>query len=301
MAIKIEMLKCFTMVAEHGSLSDAADALGRTPSAVSMMLKQFEEHVGSPLFETARKSRLTPIGELVFAEARREVTHFENTVSVIDGLSRSELGYLRLAVTPSVATAILPPVIFRFTQKYPEVQIDIRDMDSAAIARELARERADIGIGTLVEIEGMSRTKLFSDAFGVVCRKDHPLAQNWDQLTWRSLDEHVLIANGLCALITDPDFAPVLARSRLMVPNTASLMGLVREGVGITVLPRLAVTGLQSDIAFLPLADGTARRTVHMVSQPMKLLMPAAREFLKLITLMMREGSLSAETEIQTS
>ena len=47
MTIKIEMLRYFAMVAQRGSLSDAADALGRTPSAVSMMLKQFEDHVGS--------------------------------------------------------------------------------------------------------------------------------------------------------------------------------------------------------------------------------------------------------------
>ena len=299
MAIKIEMLRCFTMVVQHGGLSDAADALGRTPSAVSMMLKQFEDHVGSQLFESARKSRLTPIGRLIYEEARREVTHFENTVSVIEGLSRSELGYLRLAVTPSVATAILPAVIFRFTQKFPQIQIDIRDMDSATIMRNLIRERADIGIGSLAKTEGMDRKELFSDRFGVVCRKDHVLAQNWDQLSWHDMHEHVLIANGLCNLITDPDFAPILEKSRLMVPNTASLMGLVREGVGITVLPRLAVTGPLDDVAFLPLKDVTARRTVHLVSQPTNMLMPAAREFLKLIKLMGREGSLTPDLKFQ--
>lgn len=90
MAIKIGMLRCFTMVATYDSLSEAADALGRIPSAVSMMLKQFEEHVGSALFETARKSRLTPIGELILNEARRVVAHFENAVSVFEGLARSE-------------------------------------------------------------------------------------------------------------------------------------------------------------------------------------------------------------------
>ncbi len=299
MAIKIEMLRCFTTVARHGSLSDAAEALDRTPSAVSMMLKQFEDHIGAPLFETARKSRLTPIGALIFEEARREVTHFENTVAVIEGLSRSELGYLRLAVTPSVASAVLPVAISAFVQKHPNVQIDIRDMDSAAIAHELSRERADIGIGTLAEIEGMQRTKLFSDAFGVVCRRDHPLAENWDQLTWASMRDHVLIANGLCAQITDPDFAPLLTNSRLMVHNTASLLALVREGLGITVLPRLTVTGLQDDVVFLPLADVTVRRSVHMMSQPMNVLMPAAREFLKLIVQMMREGALLSASEIQ--
>jgi DNA-binding transcriptional LysR family regulator len=299
MAIKIEMLRCFTTVARHGSLSDAAEALDRTPSAVSMMLKQFEDHIGAPLFETARKSRLTPIGELIFEEARREVTHFENTVAVIEGLSRSELGYLRLAVTPSVASAVLPRAISSFAQQHPNVQVDIRDMDSAAIAHELSRERADIGIGTLAQVEGMQRTKLFSDAFGVVCRRDHPLADDWDQLTWASMTDHVLIANGLCEQITDPDFAPILAKSRLMVRNTASLLALVREGVGITVLPRLTVTGLQDDVVFLPLADVTARRTVHMMSQPMNVMMPAAREFLKLITAMLQKGALPCASEIQ--
>ncbi|WP_120502840.1 LysR family transcriptional regulator [Sulfitobacter mediterraneus] len=292
MVIKIDMLRCFTTVATHGSLSEAADALGRTPSAVSMMLKQFEEHVGSALFETARKSHLTPLGDLILAEARREVAHFEKTVSVIEGLSRSELGYLRLAVTPSVATTILPPVIFRFAQMYPKVQIDLRDMDSVTIARELDRERADIGIGSLTEVEGMRRTELFSDAFGLVCRKDDPLAKEWDNLSWRTMGDHPIIANGLCEQITDPDFAPILARSRLMVPNTASLLGLVRQGVGITVLPRLAVANVLDEFAFLPLADVATRRTVHLMSQPNTLLMPAAREFLKLITEMKRDGSL---------
>jgi DNA-binding transcriptional LysR family regulator len=299
LAIKIEMLKCFTMVAQHGSLADAADALGRTPSAVSMMLKQFEDHVGSPLFETARKSRLTPMGELIFAESRREVAHFENTVSVIEGLSRSELGYLRLAVTPSVAQAVLPPVIFEFVKRYPKIQIDLRDMDSAAIAYELTHERADIGIGTLAEVDGMRRTELFSDAFGVVCRMDHLLADNWDQLTWSTIGDHTLIANGLCRLITDPEFAPVLARSRLMVPNTTSLLGLVRQGVGITVLPKLAVAHLQDDLAFLPLTDVSARRTVHMMSRPMNVLMPAAGAFVELISEMKRDGKLALGSEFQ--
>lgn len=292
MAIKLEMLKCFAMVARHGSLSEAADALGRTPSAVSMMLRQFEDHVGHPLFETARKSRLTSLGELIFEEARREVSHFENTVSVIEEIARSEKGYLRLAVTPSVATAILPPVIRAFTAQHPKVQVDLRDMDSATITRELMRQRADIGIGTLPEIEGMTRQELFSDRFGVVCRSDDPLAQDWGDLNWRNMGDHVLIANGLCDLITDPDFAPILAKSRLRVPNTTSLLSLVTAGVGITILPRMAVSNLHQELVFLPLIDIAARRTVHMVSPRTHLLLPAARAFLSTVGAMSQEGIL---------
>ena len=292
MAIKLEMLKCFATVAQQGSLSAAAEELGRTPSAVSMMLKQFEDHVGSPLFETARKSRLTAVGELIFEEARRGVGHFENTVQVIGGIARADLGYLRLAVTPSVAATILPTVIRSFIAAHPRVQVDIRDMESTAIAHELIRERADIGIGSVPQIEGTVRQNLFSDAFGVVCRKDDPLVENWDQLTWRNLGDVILIANGLCDMITDPDFAPVLAGSRLRVANTTSLLSLVRQGVGITVLPRMAVEDHRRELAFLPLADLSARRKVEMVFAPRHLLMPAARAFVDTVAELQRDHRL---------
>ena len=82
MAIKIDMLRCFLTVAERGNLADAATALGRTPSAVSMMLRQFEDHIGAPLFEAGRKSRLTRLGELIRVEAGRELAHFDRTVAV---------------------------------------------------------------------------------------------------------------------------------------------------------------------------------------------------------------------------
>ena len=293
MGIKLDMLKYFCAVSQHGSLLDAANELGRTPSAVSMMLKQFEEHVGSPLFESARKSRLTPLGKMIYAEAQREVGHFDNTVSVIEGIARSQTGYLRLVVTPSFATEILPRVVSEYTAQHPKIQIDVRDMDSEAIANELLREKADIGIGTLPEFAGMRRQELFSDSFGVVCRKSDPLAHEWHQMNWQNMTHLNLIANGLCDRITDPDFVAILARSRLRVPNTTTLLSLVREGVGITILPRLAVPKTQDDLAFLPLSDPSLRRTVHMVSAQKNLLMPAAREFVSTITTMKYAGTLT--------
>ena len=177
MAIKIEMLRCFRAVVGQGSLAEAAQELGRTPSAVSMMLKQFEDHVGAPLFETARKSRLTPLGEMVHAEACRELAHFDRTIAVIEGLSRAEEGLVRIAATPSVATEILPAVIGSFLQDHPGVGIDLRDMDSLAVQHELAHERADIGLAGLGSQPGMDRHLLFSDRFGVVCQSGHRLTQ----------------------------------------------------------------------------------------------------------------------------
>ena len=71
MAIKIEMLRCFCAVAQSGNLSEAADRLGRTQSAVSMMLKQFENHLGKKLFLGERKNHLTALGEQVLEMAQK--------------------------------------------------------------------------------------------------------------------------------------------------------------------------------------------------------------------------------------
>lgn len=278
MAIKLDMLKCFATVARHGSLSEAANALGRTPSAVSMMLKQFEDHIGAPLFETARKSRLTPLGALIYEEARREVSHFDNTIAAIEGMSRARVGHVRVAVTPSVATTFLPGVIRSFLVTHPDVRLNIRDMDSASITDTLSRDGVDIGIGTLPDIDGMTRQELFRDAFGLVCHRQDPLARRSGALRWQDLAGHRLIANGLCDLITDPGFTPVLNDSRLRVANTSSLLSLVRERVGITILPRMALSGFGEDLAFLALAGLRSQRVVHMMHGSAERLLPVVRD-----------------------
>jgi DNA-binding transcriptional LysR family regulator len=68
------MLRNFVAVAALGNLNDAADRLGRAPSAVSMSLKQLEEHLGAPLFASDRKNRLTALGRFTLAEGSRETT-----------------------------------------------------------------------------------------------------------------------------------------------------------------------------------------------------------------------------------
>jgi len=277
MSIKIEMLRCYVTVVAQGSLAEAANELGRTTSAVSMMLKQFEDHIVAPLFETARKSRLTPLGRQVLDEARREIEHFDRTIAAITGLSKAERGHVRLAVTPSVAQSIMPPILRAFVAAHRDVRIDISDADSSKIEQDIRAEAADIGISGLGAIQGYDCTKLFSDRFGVICRGDHRLARDWDRLTWADLTGETFIANGLCHKIADADFQPILAEARLMVRNTTSLLGLIRAGVGITVVPRLVVEGALGDLVFLPLSDSAAQRDVWMITQPRHLLGPAAR------------------------
>src|SRR6056297_1058687 len=142
---------------------------------------------------------------------------------------------------------------------------------------------ADIGIASVGHMPGFERHLVFTDRFGVVCPVDHPLAQNWSELTWKDLDGVDFIANGLCDFITDEGFAPIMAGSRLNVLNTASILSLVRGGVGVTLLPELAVLPEFLDLEFLPLVDASAQREVWMVTPPQHMLTPAAQALTKAI------------------
>ena len=277
MAIKIEMLRCFRAVADTGSLADAAATLNRTPSAISMMLRQFEDHIGAPLFETGRKSRLTPLGELIHQEATRELEHFERTVAAIEGLSRAERGHVRIIATPSMVQTVLPPILSRFMANHPDVRIDLRDADSAAIEEELRAERADIGLASLGPLAGFKRKKILSDPFGVVCLLDHSLARAGKAPEWTDLLDLPFIANGLCTLITDPEFQPILNSATLTVHNTTSLLGLVRIGMGVTILPRLTVEPDQGALTFLPLPGTVYSRDVYLFTPEDHLQTPAIK------------------------
>jgi DNA-binding transcriptional LysR family regulator len=283
MAIKIEMLRCFHAVVDNGNLMQAATALGRTPSAVSMMLKQLEDHIGAPLFEAGRKSRLTALGAMIHAEARRELIHFDKSVQMIEALAQSQAGMVRLAVTPSAANTVLPPVIERFAASHPAVRIDLRDMSSADVLQSLQNEQADIGIGTFPKSKNLQQYELFRDRFGVVCRHDNPLAKDWDNLTWADVVPHRFIANGLCSMIKDDQFILISQASLMTVPTTISLLALVNEGVGITLLPERALPATYRNLVFLKVKDIRAIRRVDVATAPAEKLTPAVNSFLQLL------------------
>lgn len=284
MALTVDMLRCFQAVARHGSLAEAAAVLGRTPPAVSVMLRNFEERVGAPLFETTRKARLTPLGKSIYKTIQAHLEEFDRVQSVIEGAAKAEAGRVRLAVTPTVATALMPQVVNEFSRAYPKVLIEVHDMDSAAVRRELERERADIGIATMSKLNGFERKRLISDELGLLCSSEHPLAARETPLTWKAIEQHKFISNGLCGLIDAPEFRPILENSVLSVSNHASLLAFIRANVGVTVLPQLAIPMKDNDLVFQPMPGKTQERMLYLFHQPSRMVSPAVAEFCRFIT-----------------
>ncbi|MDA7965529.1 LysR family transcriptional regulator [Ruegeria sp.] len=279
MALKIEMLRGFVAVARSGNLTDAAQVLKRTPSAVSMMLKQLETHLGEPLFETDRKNKLTALGAFVLERAEQELQHFDSTVRDIESFASASLGHVSIATVPSVAGTLVPRVFSKFIKAYDNVRVDLRDMDSKSILNELSRGRIDIGIATMGENGmGLHSQLLFTDRFGILCAPGHPLAGHAGPIEWNELTGMPLIANSLSAGISNRASEALHAASLLSAHNLTSITGMVRANIGVTILPEMAAKSAgTADLVFRPLADKTLTRQIHLLRKADSALSPAVR------------------------
>lgn len=279
MQIKPDALRTFVVVADCGTLAEAADVLNRTPSAISMTLKQFTAHFGAELFETDRKSTLTPFGRFVLEEGRRALNDFEESMRNIREHAEGEMGSVRLATVPSVATRMLPERVEKFQQRYPKVRLELRDLDSSLVAEAVRNGSVDLGIASLTSAaHDLVTGLLLEEPFGVVCRADHPLARRKKAIKWKDLENVKLISNGLNAMIKDPDFARLSANTTMHIHNTSTLLGFVEQGMGVTLLPKMALPQ-QGSYHFLPLADKSAVRRLYFLQHRQHRLSPAALAF----------------------
>lgn len=282
MSINVAGLRTFVAVAEAGNIIDAAQSLGRSPSAISMSLKQLEEHLGRPLFEGDRKSQLTVVGNFVLDRARREVDHFEQTIGSIESYARNEIGRISVACVPTIATLVLPDLVHGFLDRFPNIELDIQDMDAQSILKAVENGPVEVGVASVREARaGLSAVPLFADPFGLICKSDHPLTKLDRAVAWSDLDEYRFIANGLCRFVTAPGIRPVLARSTMMVHSAASLMALVAAGVGVSIAGQFSIPADSKDLRFLPIAGVTDFRPIHVVTRANSVLSPAVDAFIE--------------------
>lgn len=281
MTIKLEMLRVFRAVAEKGSLAGAAEVLGRTPSAISMMLAQLEDDIGAPLFETDRKNRLSPLGILVLDESGRATDTFSRSVDAIRRHAASLAGTVRVAAVPSAVITVLPQVIDKYRTERPDVRLEISDVDSTSVRRRIALDQADIGIVSTTPHDRNGGEPILQDDLGIVCSAASPIsraAEKMDAPSWNLVELEKLIANPLCDLVAHAAVKKACEASNLEARNTTALLSFVRAELGATILPRSAHSG-HDDLNFILPTDPGIRRELRKISRAESRFTPAASAF----------------------
>ncbi|MBL4916551.1 LysR family transcriptional regulator [Szabonella alba] len=261
--IRLEALRAFVEVADHGNIKDASEKLYRTPSALSMTLKQIEDRLGCPLFETDRKSSLTEMGRFLYNQAVVLLRDYDRAMERIEAQSKARSGRLRIASVPSVATMLLPSFLQMFLHVRPDLDIDLVDTDSTDVRLLVETGQVDLGIaGTGPDMPGLVCEPIFRDPFRLVCRSDSVLAAKSDVLDWSDLAGQPLIINEATRGLPAPEFQRLARDARFSVRNVTSLLAMVSTGMGVTLLPALATVNLAATLTARPLRDPACHRTV---------------------------------------
>jgi LysR family carnitine catabolism transcriptional activator len=290
MQVPMSGLKTLIAVADEGGVRAAALRLGRTPSAVSMALKQFEEMVGAPLFEGDRKVRLTEFGRFTTERAREVVRHYESACTSIVRHAQEELRRSTVASVTSVAAAILPRAAHKVKQAVPKFEMGLREIHSINLPAAVADGIVEVGFGRMdrphPEVEF---TPLLTDAYELVCSARHPLAAHAGPVAWSDLLGVDFICNESFDRMEAPEFAEIVREARFHVASTVSTFAMVDSNIGVTILPRLCRWHARGDLRFLPLADATAFRTVGAITRRGRSLSPITRRLLRAVEEVVRE------------
>jgi len=282
--IKLEALRVFITVAEIGNIKEAAEKVCRTASAVSMTLKQLEQEVGGPLFESDRKNSLTALGSFVLQTGKAQINSYDKAIATIRAYAQNKIGNLTLACVPSVAASLIPLLLPEFIKERPGIEVELFDIDSRSVRLMLESGQADIGIagkpksGALVAFE-----PLFCDRFKVICSSKNPLVQLNRSIQWLDLTGKELILNGASDKISISEYRTLSDNASITVRNVTSLLALINAGMGVTLLPALAAIDLPENVVALELEDTNLTRTVGLIERHNTSRSPVAlafREFL---------------------
>lgn len=292
--MKIDMLgvQAFVAIAEHGGFQRAAGTLHITQTALSRRLQGLEGYLGVKLVErTTRSVALTRIGENFLPQARRLMTDLAAALVEIRETGKALRGDVTLACVPTVGVQYLPSILEAYCARFPENRIKVLDHASAGVAQAVLRREAEFGINIAGRHHAeLHSTPILDDRFVVVCRDDHPLAGR-RRIGWKQLLPHRVILPGkdssnrpLLELAHDTGSGGTYPESMYEVQRSSTAVGLVAQGLGVAVVPSLALQpGAYPKLRVLALADPVIRRTFVLLQRRSAHLSPAAQALCDMI------------------
>ena len=281
----METARCraFLAAAETGSFSRAAEVLRYTPSGVNQLVSALEKEVGFSLFSRSTKGvALTANGQLLLPVIR-EILHQEDRLFELSAQMNGLLiGTVTIAAYSSIATHWLPAVIRAFQQDYPHGEIKLMEGIWQEVSQWLEERTADIGFFSYQENMPFEWIPLAEDPMVALLPRSHPLAEaSCYPLENCEQDSFIMPALGC-----DDDVEALFARNRVR-PNiryttmeSFSVMSMVEQGLGVSVMNKLITEKRVCDVAMIPI-DPPASITLGAALHSHTEASPAVKMFLK--------------------
>jgi LysR family hydrogen peroxide-inducible transcriptional activator len=270
--MNLQDLRYFIALAEQQHFGRAASICHVSQPTLSGQIKKIEQELGVVLFERSNKQvTLTPNGESALRHAKDALDAVE-LLRRVAATSKDQLaGPMKLGVIPTIAPYLMPLVLREMRSEFPKMRLDLWEDQTKALLDLLTRRELDAAlIATDVEEGQLTSLSLFVEPFLAALPRSHRLA-NRRTIREKDLAADVLVlSEGHC--LADQTLIAcgrqALAKQPLQAASLSTLIQLVAEGYGTTLVPQLAASSVKDPrIVLRPLA-GRSSRIIRLVSRP---------------------------------
>ncbi|WCN82103.1 LysR family transcriptional regulator [Micromonospora sp. LH3U1] len=287
--MQLNALQVFRAVAEHGSITAAARSLRYTQSAVSRQIAALEAETGSPLLDRLpRGVALTEQGRCLLGHAEAVLDRLDTARRDLAALRDLSTGRLRVGAFPTAVAALVPRALASFKSDHPEVALSLVEGLTPRLLERLVDGDADVAVVSAASDQPLDGDHfdlhhLVDEALLVAVPRTHRLAHR-RTIRLRDLADESFIAGSATAeetLLRATLPAGFRPRIDIVAAEWTGKLGCVAAGLGVALVPALAVRAAPPDLTLLRLHpdDASVRRifavTVAGRSQP-----PAVRRFL---------------------
>lgn len=272
----IKQLRYLIALSETLSFTKAAEACFVGQSTLSAGLKELEDSLGVQLVERDKHSvSMTPIGRGVVERAQRLIVQADDLVDFVGGSAGSMVGVIKLGVIPTIAPFLLPSLLPKVREQYPNLQVVLREDLSANLMDKLNRHELDFALIALpYDTQGFLVKELFDDEFWLVANEADPVFQNKEiQLNNKLTDRLLLLEEGNCLrdhTLKACKRSQLAKHDGIEATSLLTLVQMVESGLGIALLPEMAVkSGLlkQTQLVARPLSSSAPKRKIALVAR----------------------------------
>ena len=267
-------LRYLVAVADHRHFGRAAQACFVSQPTLSTQIKKLEEELGVELLERSpRNVMLTAVGEQVVERAREVLREADGITEVARRAADPEAGTLRLGIFPTLAPYLLPHVVPLAHRRFPNLELLLVEEKTEEVLRQLRTGSLDAGVLALPVNEPQLHTEpLFEEDFVLAVPAEHPLAGHEGPATSALLagESVLLLDEGHCLrdqALSVCSMAGARERTGFRATSLETLRQMVASGVGVTLLPELAVrppVPPSDDVVLLRFAPPVPQRQIAM-------------------------------------
>jgi len=264
-------LRALLALHRTASFVRGAELLHITQSAFSRRIAQLEAALDASLVErSTRRVALSPLGLELVREAGPLLAGLDEALEETGRRARGEAGRIVVACLTTVAYALLPPVLEEFRALYPQVRLQLRDDTGQRVTASVLQREAEFGISVLGSpVNGLQVEHVADDPYVIAFRPGHPL-EAMHRVGWAALAPwHPVALRSTSANRQQIDEA--LAAAGIAAPwfdeveHLSSMLGLLRSGAAIGVLPRLALDAGGDELQTRPLVAPAIVRRIGLI------------------------------------